>query len=426
MAQLKDDCFAFGGELTPLTDALNDMRARVGTVVGQELVELDNCYGRVLAEDLISSRNVPPRDNSAVDGYAVYFDDLNPDSDTRLPYTGRIAAGHPLGRAAVHGEALRIFTGAPMPTGPDDMQSSGPDTIFMEEDVTVDGDAVILPAGLKRGSNRRFAGEDIKSGDTILRAGAKLRPQELGLAASVGSHELPVFAALRVAVFSTGDEVRDPFGDAPEGCIFDANRSTLKALLKGLGCDVTDLGILPDDAVTIADALRGAATDHDLLITSGGVSAGEEDHVKAAVEAHGSVYMWRLAIKPGRPIALGQVADTAFVGLPGNPVAAMVTFMVIARPLVCWLSGLSDAEPARYRVVSGFEHTKKTGRREWVRARLATDTTGQLTAFKDHSGGAGILTSMVGADCLVELDEDIEHVSPGDDILVLPFSEVLA
>jgi molybdopterin molybdotransferase len=425
MAQLKDDCFAFGGELTPLMVALGDMQSRVETVVGQDRVALDDCLGRVLAENLISPRNVPPHDNSAVDGYAVYSGDLNPDSDTRLPFTGRIAAGHPLERPAVHGEALRIFTGAPMPTGPDGQQSSGPDTIFMEEDTVVDGDVIVLPSGLKRGANRRSAGEDIKTGDTILNAGTRLRAQELGLAASVGCDDLLVHRALRVAVFSTGDEVRDPSGEAPEGCIFDANRYALKALLSGLGCDVTDLGILPDDFSTIREALSAAAGDHDLLITSGGVSAGEEDHVKAAVEASGSVHMWRLAIKPGRPIALGQVAGTAFVGLPGNPVAAMVTFLVVARPLVCWLSGQVDAEPKRFSVASGFEHTKKLGRREWVRARLTVDASGRMTAYKDHSGGAGILASMVGADCLVELDEDVENVNTGDQITVLPFSEVM-
>lgn len=425
MAQLKDDCFAFGGELTPLVDALKDMQSRVEIVVDREWVELDNCLGRVLAEDIVSSRNVPPHDNSAVDGYAVYFDDLNSDQDTRLPYTGRIAAGHPLERPANHGEALRIFTGAPMPEGPDGKQSSGPDTIFMEEDTTVDGDSIVLPTGLKRGANRRSAGEDIKVGETILHAGVRLRAQDVGLAASVGCYELPVYRSLRVAIFSTGDEVCDPSGDAPAGCIFDANRYSLKALLKGLGCHVTDLGILPDDFTIIADALQLASRDHDLIITSGGVSAGEEDHVKSAVEARGSVHMWRLAIKPGRPIALGQVSGTAFVGLPGNPVAAMVTFMVVARPLISWLSGVVDAESMRFKVVCGFSHKKKLGRREWVRVRLTKDTGGGMTAYKGHSGGAGILTSMVGANGLVELDENVEHVSPGDEVLILPFSEVM-
>ncbi len=425
MAQLKDDCFAFGGDLTPLHDALAAMHKRVSVVTEPHDIPIDQALGHILSADMIAPRNVPPHDNSAVDGYAVYFDDLDVESTTRLPYTGRIAAGHPLGRPAVHGEALRIFTGAPMPVGADDDQASGPDTVFMEEDVIVDGDMVILPPGLKRGANRRDAGEDIGEGSVILKQGCRLRPQDLGLASSVGLHTLPVYSPLRVAVFSTGDEIRDPSGDAPEGCVFDANRATVKGLLNGLGCAITDLGILGDDQAEIERALLAASDAHDVLITSGGVSAGEEDHVKSAVEANGNIHHWRLAIKPGRPIALGQVGRAAFVGLPGNPVAAMVTFMVLARPLILWMSGASDAVARRFQITSAFDYTKKAGRREWVRVRLEQDAQGTQIAHKDHSSGAGILTSMVGADGLVELPEDVEVVSPGDHVSYLPFSEVI-
>ncbi len=421
MAQLKDDCFAFGGELTPVGEALATLGERLAPVVGKERVPLRDALGRILAEDIASPRDVPPHDNSAVDGYAVYFDDLNVDRDTRLPVSGRVAAGHPLGREATHGEAVRIFTGAPMPAGAD----GGPDTIFMEEDASVDGADVILPPGLKRGANRRFAGEDIKTGDVILVAGKRLRAQEIGLAASVGRSELEVFERLRVAVFSTGDEVRDPSGEAPEGCIFDANRYAVVSLLEGLGCAVTDLGILADDESVIAAALASAAADHDLLLTSGGVSAGEEDHVRAAVETHGRLHFWRLAIKPGRPIALGQVGQTAFVGLPGNPVAAMVTFMIVARPLVVLLSGGTETQAPRFPVAAGFEYRKKQGRREWARARLEDDGDGNPIATKHHSSGAGILSSMVEADGLVELDEETTQISPGTTVRFLPFSEVV-
>jgi molybdopterin molybdotransferase len=425
VVQLKDDCFASGEALLPLSDALNDIHDRVSVVVDTIDCEIDDCLGRVLAEDIVATRNVPPHDNSAVDGYALYHDDLNPDTETRLPFTGRIAAGHPLGRPAIRGEALQIFTGAPMPLGPDGTQASGPDTIFMKEDVEIDGDFVTLPHGQKQGANRRFAGEDIKDGDTILKTGMRLRAQELGLAASVGRATLKVYKPLHVAVFSTGDEVRDPSGDAPEGCIFDSNRFSIKGMLRALGCDVTDLGILPDDFDTIEKALGDAAGNHDLLVTSGGVSVGEEDHVKAAVETQGSLHMWRLAIKPGRPIALGQVKGTAFVGLPGNPVAAMVTFLTIARSMVLWISGADHEQAPRYTVKAGFDHPKKTGRREWVRTRLGVDGNGELTAFRDHAGGAGVLTSMVGADGLVELDEDSEGAREGAAVSFLPFSEVM-
>ncbi len=417
MAQLKDDCFAFGGELMPLGDALALLRQRLTTVTMLEPIPLRSALGRILAEDIVSPRNVPPHDNSAVDGYAVYFDDLNADRETRLPVGGRVAAGHPLGRPANHGEAVRIFTGAPMP--------DGMDTVFMEEDCSAEAGVVVLPHGLKRGANRRKRGEDIVSGDIIMRAGQKLRPQELGLAASVGRHQLTVQGRLRVAVFSTGDEIRDPAGDAPDGCIFDSNRFAIMALLENLGCLVTDLGILADNKEEIAAALIGSASQHDVVVTSGGVSAGEEDHVKSAVERNGSIHFWRLAIKPGRPIALGQIADAAFVGLPGNPVAAMVTFMVVARPMLQMLNGAADYQTPRYSVRADFDYKKKIGRREWVRAILSGDAASELSAQKFRSSGAGILTSMVAADGLVELAEHIEEVAPGDMVDFLPFNEVL-
>ncbi len=416
MAQLKDDCFAFGGELMPVTDALALLRERVTMVVDPETVELRSALGRILSADIIADRSVPPHDNSAVDGYAVFFEDLNADGDTRIPVTGRVAAGHPLDRPARRREAVRIFTGAPMP--------DGMETVFMEEDCEADGNDVILPAGLKQGANRRKKGEDIEQGSVILKAGQRLRPQELGLAASVGFQELKVMGTLRVAVFSTGDEVCDPSDQAPEGSIFDANRYSVMSMLEGMSCHVTDLGILPDDEETIAVAIGGAAKDHHVIVTSGGVSAGEEDHVKAAVERHGSVDFWRLAIKPGRPIALGRIGDAAFIGLPGNPVAAMVTFMVIARSVLLMLMGASETAAPRYAVTADFDYQKKTGRREWLRAILSETAGASLSVKKFHSSGAGILTSMVAADGLVELPEDIESVAPGDVVQFLPFNEV--
>ena len=424
MAQLKDDCFAFGGDLMPLADALAQLQDRVEVVAGTETVPLRRCLGRVLAEDVVADVDVPPHDNSAVDGFAVYFDDLDPEADTRLPVAGRIAAGHPLEGAAERGRAYRIFTGAPMPIGDDGLQASGPDTIFMEEDCTLDGNDVVLPAGLKKGSNRRFAAEDVTAGSVIIAAGKRLRAQEIGLAASTGRSQLTVFKRLRVAVFSTGDEVRDPGGEASDGSIFDANRYAIMALLDGLGTEVTDLGILEDDAGAIAKALDDARGDHDLLVTSGGVSAGEEDHVCDAVAGLGQIHFWRLAIKPGRPIALGQVGDTAFLGLPGNPVAAMVTFMVIGRPLVLLLLGAAELGGLRYPVEAGFDYKKKKGRREWARVRLKTNGNGSPVAMKHHSSGAGILTSMVDADGLVELPEDTETLEKGAMVDFLPFTEV--
>lgn len=416
MTQLKDDCFAFSDGLMPLGEALEKLSENIVPVAGAESVPLIDAVGRIAAEDLVSGRDVPPHDNSAVDGYAVFFDDLEPQAETRLRVGGLIAAGHPLERPPKRGEALRIFTGAAMP--------DGPDTVFMQEDVRLDGDDAILPHGLKRGSNRRSRGEDIGAGDTILTVGQRLRPQEVGLAASVGVNELTVFKRLRAAVFSTGDEIRDPSVEAPPGCVFDANRFSVMGLLERLGCAVTDLGILADDEAAIGDALAAAAVGHDLLVTSGGVSVGDEDHVKAAVEGLGRLDFWRLAIKPGRPIAFGTVGGTAFVGLPGNPVAAMVTFLRIVRPVVQLLSGEKAAPPHLFPVTAAFTYRKKPGRREWVRCRLEAGEDGSWRAVMYPSVGSGVLSSMVFSDGLVELGEDQTDVGEGETVQFLPLTEV--
>ena len=416
MPQLTDDCFAQGGKMMTVDEALAMIDAVTLPVTGSERVALGRAAGRILAEDVIAEHDVPPHDNAAVDGYAVYFDDLDEAGETRLPVTGRIAAGHPLGRAAAPGEALRIFTGAPMP--------EGPDTVMMQEDCREDGGDVIILPGIKRGSNRRAAGEDIAAGSVILGRGRRLKPQDMGLAASAGRGELAVYGRLRVALFSTGDELRDPGSALSPGAVYDANRYALSALLEGLGCAVTDLGILPDDFATVRDALGAAAADHDLMFTSGGVSVGDEDHVRSAVEALGSLHFWRLAIKPGRPLALGQIGNVPFVGLPGNPAAAMVTFLRFARPLILRLAGASAVAPLLFKVRADFDHKKKIDRREWVRAKLVTDDDGDLTAVKFPREGAGILSSLVDSHGLVELPEEMTQLTRGTMVDFLPFSEV--
>ena len=417
MAQLSDDCFAFGGELMTTEAALAELKGRLSCVCESEEVALANAAGRILAADIVSNYAVPGHDNAAVDGYAVFFDDLRPGGETTLPVTGRIAAGHPLDGDAVRGNAYRIFTGAPMP--------EGPDTILMQEDCSFDGDEVVtIPPGIKRGANRRFAGEDIASGDTILTKGQRLRPQEVGLAASVGQQSLSVFRPLRAALFSTGDEVRDVGEALAPGFIYDANRYSVAALLSDLGCDIDDLGILPDEHNIIRDALRAAAKEHDVIITSAGVSTGEEDHIRNAINDLGGIHFWRLAIRPGRPIALGQISTVPFIGLPGNPVATMLTFMRFARPVLLQMSGATDIEPKFFRVPAAFTYKKKQGRREWVRARLSVADDGQLQAEKFSRSGAGILTSMVASDGLVELGEELTGVEAGNMVDFLPFNEV--
>jgi molybdopterin molybdotransferase len=420
MAQLSDDCFAFGGELMTVAAALELLRARTVALPGSEPAPLAEAAGRILAADITAPRDVPPHDNSAVDGYAVLHADLAADGETVLPVGGRAAAGHPLDRPVRRGEAIRIFTGAPMP--------EGPDTVMMQEDCVVEdgGARVRLRPGLRAGANRRRAGEDVRAGSVVLGAGCRLRAQEIGLAASLGFTALPVYRRLRVALLSTGDEVCEP-GTAPlpPGAIYDANRYALAALLRGLGCTVTDLGIRPDRLDAIRDTLAAAAADHDLVMTSGGMSTGEEDHVKAAVETLGSLHFWRLAIKPGRPVALGQIGRVPFMGLPGNPVAVMVTFLVLARPLLLRLAGAAAAPPRTYRVAAGFEHRKKQGRREYLRTRLERDGRGDWIARKFPRDGAGILTSMVESDGLAVLDESVAGLSVGDPVEFLPFREVM-
>lgn len=420
MAQLSDDCFATGRPLMKAADALALLGERIGPVVGTEEIGLDAAVGRILAEDVTSPIDVPRHDNSAVDGYAVFFDDLDPAGPTRLPVAGRAAAGHPLRRAARRGEAVRIFTGAPMP--------AGPDTVMMQEDCREEGNIVTIAPGIKRGANRRRAGEDVTAGSRVLRHGMRLRPQEIGLAASVGRTEIKVHGRLRAAVFSTGDEVCEPGNPLPAGAIYDSNRYMLKAALRQLGCAVTDLGIFRDDAAAIARAVQEAADTHDVLVTSGGMSVGEEDHMRRAIEQLGTLHFWMLAIKPGRPVALGQIAarggTVPIVGLPGNPVAVMVTFLVVARPLLLRLSGATDIEPTRYRVRAAFDYRKKQDRREFVRARLMPGEDGIALAEKHGASGAGVLSSLVGADGLVELPEEITRLEKGAMVDFLPFNEV--
>ncbi|WP_193182810.1 molybdopterin molybdotransferase MoeA [Nisaea sediminum] len=421
MSQLTDDCFAFGGKLIPVADALARFREILTPVVDPEEVVLGAALGRILVEDVVASRSVPPHDNSAVDGYAVFFDDLSPDAETVLPVAATVAAGHPHTAPQQHGTAIRIYTGAPMPAGEN---GAGPDTVLMQEDCRSDGDHVVIPPGIKRGANRRFAGEDISEGNRILEAGVRLRPQDIGLAAATGLTSLPVYKPLRVAIFSTGDEIREPGTEAPSGTVYDSNRHTLAALLRGIGAEVVDMGILPDRLEDIRGGLAGAASEADMILTSGGVSSGGEDHVKAAVEALGSLHFWRLAIKPGRPVALGQIGRTPFVGLPGNPVAVMVTFLRVARPLIELLSGARPSAPELFPVRAAFDYKKKLDRREYVRVTLRRNGDGVLEAEKFERDGAGVLSSMVAADGLVELPESCTRIEAGDIVDYLPFSEV--
>ncbi len=415
MAQLSDDCFAFGGKLLTIDAALSMIARDVGCIEGVEQAALEAADGRVLAEDIVAGVDLPPFANSAVDGYAVRLADLR--DGATLPVVGRLAAGVPAEAALDPATARRIFTGAALP--------AGADTVFMQEDVRLDAAGrVRFPEGLRLGANTRRRGEDIASGAVALPRGRRLRPQDLALAAALGLRHLPVRRKVRAALFSTGDELVEPGRPAGPARRYDCNRALLAALLGRAGADVTDLGILPDRAGPVADSLAACARDHDLILTSGGVSTGEEDHVRAAVDAVGRLVFWRLAIKPGRPVAMGSVAGVPFVGLPGNPVAAFVTFARLVRPLLAVLAGGVHA-PIALRVQSAFDYRKKAGRREYVRVRLLPGPDGIARAHKHPVEGAGILTSLTETDGLAELAEDVTEVAPGDGVGYLPY-ETLA
>ncbi len=405
MAQLTDDCFAFGGPLMTIEDAARLMAGRVGPLGEHERLPLASCAGRILAADLRAAIPLPPFRNSAVDGYAVRHADLAAHGPTRLPVASRVAAGQAADPVGAR-NAARVFTGAPMP--------EDCDTVFMQEDVTLEGGDVVLPPGLKRGANMRPAGEDIARGDLALRAGARLGPAELAVAAALGETHLAVTRRPRVGVLSTGDELAAPGEALGPASIHDSNRVMLLAMAERAGAEAFDLGVIRDRREELARRLKEAAGHCDLILTSGGVSTGEEDHVKPAVEQVGSLVFWRIAIKPGRPVAMGVIDGKAFMGLPGNPVAVFVTFSFVARPLIALLSGARWTPPRRIPVTARFAYRKKAGRREYVRVRLEPRPDGGFDAFKHPRDGAGVLSSLTETDGLMELGEELMGLQEGD------------
>jgi molybdopterin molybdotransferase len=418
MAQLSDDCFAFGGPMMSVDEAVGIIAARVTAVQDIETVSLTEADGRVLAHDISAPLPLPPFTNSAVDGYAMSSRDLPQADEQAFPVTGRVQAGASAIEAIKPGHAVRIFTGAPMP--------QGADTVFMQEDVRIENDGkAILPAGLRSGANVRLAGEDIAVGHSALAAGRRLRPQDIALAAAFGLTNIEVTRRARVAVFSTGNELVSPGGSRAAAQLFDSNRFMLMAMLRRLGCEVSDLGILRDDRASLAQALKTAAGDHDLILTTGGVSTGEEDHVKAGVESAGKLVLWRMAIKPGRPVAMGIIAGTPFIGLPGNPVASFVTFVHVVRPTILALSGATQLPLIPMPVRAGFSYKKKIARREYVRVNLRVTEDGVLEAVKFPREGAGLLSSLVDTDGLVELGEQTTRVEPGERVGFLSYANLL-
>ncbi|WFU39505.1 molybdopterin molybdotransferase MoeA [Bradyrhizobium sp. CB82] len=418
MAQLSDDCFAFGGPMMSVDDAVALIAARVSAITDIETVALVDADGRVLAYDVAAPLPLPPFTNSAVDGYAVRNVDLPQANEEAFPLDGRIAAGAAADHPVKPGHTARIFTGAPMP--------KGAETVFMQEDVRIDASGkIVLPPGLKPGANVRPAGEDIPQGHVALPAGQRLRPQHVALAAAFGLTTLDVVRRIRVAVFSTGDELVSPGEARAPSQLFDSNRFMLMAMLRRLGCEVSDLGILRDELALLADGLKRVAGQHDLILTTGGVSTGEEDHVKAAVESIGTLVLWRMAIKPGRPVAMGVIGGTPLIGLPGNPVASFVTFVHVVRPTVLALAGGLPEPMLPIPVRAAFTYKKKEGRREYVRVSLREAEDGALEAIKFPREGAGLLSSLVETDGLVELGESVTRVEPGQGVGYLSYANVM-
>ena len=414
-----NDCCPPARPLTDMDTALSLLLSHARPVAQSEQVPLLAGLGRVLAEPLKSPIAVPAWDNSAMDGYALRSADLantGNDAGARLRVTQRIPAGS-VGQPLEPGTAARIFTGAPVPPGAD--------CVVMQEDCAADGDWVTVSRTVAPGTNVRRAGEDIESGARIIGAGTRLGPQHLGLAASVGLAELSVYRRLRVAIFSSGDELANPGEPLGPGQIYNSNRYTLAALVAAMGCEVIDLGIVPDTLEATSAALADAATRADLILASGGVSVGEEDHVKPAVERLGSLELWQIGMRPGKPLAFGHIGGTPFIGSPGNPVSLFVTASLFARPFILTQQGVKGpVSPQTLTLRAGFDWPNPDKRREFHRARVETGPDGEAEVQIHPSRSSGVLSSVVWANGLAVIAEG-RTLRRGDTLPFIPFTELL-
>jgi len=408
---LRDDCFALpaGVEWTPVDVALTELRARLHPVVGQETCVAALALGRVLAAPVIAARANPPQANTAVDGYGFAGAVLE-GRDLVLPLApGRAAAGPRYQGVVPEGHAIRILTGAALP--------DGVDTVVMQEDVTLGDGEIAFRTGVKPGANTRKAGEDIAAQDVALVAGRVITPADQALMAAIGAHQVQVHLPLKVAVISTGDELLEPGQPAAAGQIYDANRPMLAGLIRQFGYHPIDMGIVPDSPYALRKALNKAAAEADVILTSGGASAGDEDHVSALLNDAGAMAEWRIALKPGRPLALGMWLGTPVFGLPGNPVAAMVCTLIFARPAMAVMAARGWQEPQGFILPAAFEKHKKPGRREYLRARIRA---GRAEVFT--SEGSGRISGLSWAEGLVELGDEANEISPGDPVRYIPFA----
>lgn len=414
--RLADDCFRPGRETLRHAEALKLIDERLVAVARTEIVPLGEAQGHVLAEDVFATRPIPGFSNAAVDGYAFAYGSLFQDHN-RLKVADRVAAGEEALRPLEKGEAARVFTGAPIP--------QNADTCVMQEDVTVEGDHILVPPGLRPGANLRKAGEDVRSGTKVADAGQRLRPQELAAIAAAGRTEVRCFRPLTVGLISTGNEVVRPGEPLGAAQVFDSNHYLLKGMLAAGGLGAADLGILPDDPALVRTALEAASEVCDVVISTGGASRSETDHLAESLRALGSVHAWELAVKPGRRLVMGQVGDTVFCGLPGNPVAAFVSFGLYARPVLARLQGAFWHEPRRYLVPAGFAALeKKAGRREYWRGWIGHGGDGRPALQKFQRDGSALISGLRQAEGLIEVPEEVTAIAEGDPLAFIPFTEL--
>ncbi len=394
--------------------ALEQIKSGVSRIKGIEKIAIRETLNRILAEDIRSGINVPSATNSAMDGYAVNSGDIPPGGNAELNVLGTAWAGKPFSGKLSAGSSVRIMTGAIMP--------DGADTVIIQEDVQPVGSSIRIDGSTRKGDNVRQAGEDIAAGDLILSKGRRLNPADIGLIASLGIAEVCVVRRLRVAFFSTGDELRSIGETLSDGAIYDSNRYTLYGMLERMGADIIDMGVIKDDRDALEEAFAIAAVNADVLITSGGVSVGEADYVKEILAKLGRVDFWKVAIKPGRPLAFGQVGNAVFFGLPGNPVSVMVTFYEFVQPALRKMIGEDDTGILTLKARCDSRLKKRPGRVEYQRGILRRDEDGSLVVVKTGAQGSGILSSMSQANCFIILTIDSSGVEPGMYVDIQPFS----
>jgi molybdopterin molybdotransferase len=402
------------GHLMPVDQAISRLLEQAPSPPPVQMIPLDQALGRVLAVDLHSPMNLPAWDNSAMDGYALRAADLPP-AGGYLSVVGRIAAGTSDSSPLLPQQAVRIFTGAPLPPGAD--------TVVPQERCSVEGEQVWCPS-VSVGDHVRKEGEEVRQGQLLLKAGKRLRPQELGLLAGAGIAQVEAYRPLRVCLLSSGDELREPGESLAPGQIYNSNRYCLAALLRGWGVEVHDYGVMADDLAASRDALSLAASECDLLLTSGGVSVGEEDHLKQAIEELGSVDFWRLAIQPGKPLAFGKVAGKPWIGMPGNPSAALITALVVVRPFLLRAQGVTEVLPLLLAVPAGFEWLQRNKRRQYLRARLSPGDDGQLSVALHPQQSSAMLSAACWADGLA-LIECGQQVLKHDKVMFLSFADLM-